>query len=105
MRPFLFGLASLLMLLITPTSAHADGCFICKDGSYVKYSGSDNATKRKAAKNCGCEISGTRSSCDAANLKILCSVRREQQEKVNLAQKRHGQPLRGCVLSDRATPG
>lgn len=65
--------------------AQADGCYICKGGSYVKFSGTDNADKRKAAKACGCAIGGTRGSCDAANLKILCSVENQTEEVLKLA--------------------
>lgn len=68
-------------------SAKADGCYICSGGSYVKFSGSDTQEKRKKAKACGCNIGGTRGSCNAANLKILCSVKKEQKEAFKLAMK------------------
>ena len=70
-------------------SSKADGCYICAGGSYVKYSGSDNQDKRKAAKACGCTVSGTRGSCDAANLKILCSVENETNQSTNIACDKH----------------
>ncbi|MBX7148581.1 hypothetical protein K1X76_05800 [bacterium] len=71
------------------TLAKADGCYICSGGSYVKYSGDDTQEKRKAAKECGCQVSGTRGECDAANLTILCSVQNEKEEtmKVAVAEK------------------
>lgn len=87
MKKFILSMATLALIFGVSGLAQADGCYICKGGGYVKHSGSDDASKRKAAKNCGCEISGTRSSCDAANLKILCTVKKETQDKFKLAQK------------------
>jgi len=67
-------------------TAQADGCYQCQEGGYVKYSGSDNATNRKAAAACGCTINGTRSSCNAANLKILCTVQADtKKDNIKLA--------------------
>ena len=63
------------------TSVYADGCYICEGGSYVKYSGGDDQTKRKSAKACGCTITGTRGDCSAANLKVLCSVKNESMDQ------------------------
>lgn len=84
-----FGVSFALLMGSLP--AFADGCYICKGGSYVKFSGSDDQSKRKQAKNCGCEITGTRGSCDAANLKVLCTVQVDQNENVKLAcdDKKH----------------
>lgn len=74
------SICSFLMFGIV-SSALADGCYICSGGSYVKYSGSDDQSKRDAAKKCGCTVSGTRSSCDAANLTILCSVKADTTDE------------------------
>lgn len=77
-------LAVMAMALAAPlalTSLSADGCYICRgqSGTYVKFTGSDTFDKRKAAKNCGCEVGGTTGSCSAANYKILCTVYRDQK--------------------------
>ena len=68
-----------LALIGTSGAALADGCYTCEGGDYVQFSGSDDQSKRKAAEDCGCKIVGTRSSCDAANLTILCTVANESQ--------------------------
>lgn len=79
----LAALAALILSYAAP--AMADGCYMCSGGTYVQYSGSDDATKRKAAKACGCEITGTRGDCSAANLKVLCSVQNESDDSMKLA--------------------
>jgi hypothetical protein len=57
------------------STAFADGCYQCKRGGYVKYTGSDNAKARKAAKDKhDCQVNATRSSCNAANLKVHGTV-------------------------------
>ncbi len=67
-----------LVMMITGTGITKDytGCYICKgqSGTYVKYRGSDDFSKRKKAKALGCDVGGTSGSCDAANLKILGTV-------------------------------
>lgn len=69
----LFLLGAILTL---PASIQADGCYICQGSAntYVKFSGTDSFDKRKEAEKCGCKVSGTTSSCNAANFKILCTV-------------------------------
>jgi hypothetical protein len=68
--------SALFLSAIFPAAVKADGCYICggQSGTYVKFTGSDNFEKRKEAEKCGCKISGTTSSCNAANYTILCSV-------------------------------
>jgi len=83
-------------------NAQADGCYICSGGSYVKYSGGDNADKRKAAKACGCKITGTRGSCDAGNLKILCSVQGQNEEILKLACPGMDKDLSDSTQTDKA---
>jgi hypothetical protein len=54
--------------------AYADGCYMCKEGGYVRYRGSDTfAKRRKAKKKCGCTVTGTTSSC--SNPKCTVSAR------------------------------
>lgn len=65
--------------------ATADGCYMCKGGSFVKFSDRDTQDKRKKAKACGCDITGTRSSCNASNLKILCSVKIDKDSPFKFA--------------------
>ncbi|MDH5680576.1 MAG: hypothetical protein OEZ36_03245 [Spirochaetota bacterium] len=50
------------------------GCYTCRGGSYVKYRGSDTWQNRKKAKALGCDVTGTTSSCDAGNNKVLGTV-------------------------------
>lgn len=78
--------ALILSVLSYSSAAFADGCYMCSGGSYVKYSGTDDQTKRKAAQACGCTITGTRGECDAANLTVLCSVKIEKTENVKVAK-------------------
>lgn len=63
-----------IFFMISP--ANADGCYICQGqpGTYVRFTGSDDFAKRKKAEACGCRVGGTTSTCNAANLKILCEV-------------------------------
>ena len=67
----------------------ADGCYICagQPNTYVKFTGSDSGAKRTAAKNCGCTVSGTRGSCNAANFKILCTVMKEKAPNQSVAHQ------------------
>lgn len=83
----LIGCMVLIVTLGYFNSAKADGCYICKGGSYVAYTGDDTQDKRKAAEACGCEIGGTRGDCSAANLKVLCTVENEEQPNDKVAQK------------------
>lgn len=85
MKKLVIVTLAVLGLMLTANLAQAGGCYICSGGSYVKFSGSDSQAKRKAAKACGCKIGGTKSSCDAANNKILCSVKKESKEKLYLS--------------------
>lgn len=86
MKKLILSMASLVLLtLVFATPARADLCYICEGGSYVKVNGSDTQDKRKAAKACGCKITGTRGSCDAANLKVLCTVKKPVDEKLKVA--------------------
>ncbi len=66
----------LFMIVEYSTAKDYTGCYICKgkSGTYVKYRGSDDFSKRKKARNLGCEVGGTSGSCDAANYKILGTV-------------------------------
>lgn len=59
-----------------PLTAQSDGCYICQGQpyTYVKFSGKDDWDKRNRAEACGCKVSGTTASCDAANYKILCEI-------------------------------
>ncbi len=62
----------------TPAVAESGGCYICqgqKEHTYVKFEGKDTWGKRKQAEACGCKVSGTTASCDAANYTILCEVK------------------------------
>lgn len=80
----------LIMFVVTLgylNSAQADGCYICKGGSYVAYTGDDTQDKRKAAQACGCEIGGTRGDCSAANLTVLCTVENEEPTDDKVAQE------------------
>ena len=79
---------AVLGLMLTANLAQASGCYICSGGSYVKFSGSDSQAKRKAAKACGCKISGTKSSCNAGNLKILCSVKKDANDNLFKVSKK-----------------
>ena len=85
MKKLIFGFLVMMTFAGTSLPALADGCYICSGGSYVKYSGQDNGDKRKAAKQCGCEVSGTRGDCSAANLKVLCSVKAEEDTSYKIA--------------------
>ena len=87
MRSLITTIAALTMVLTLAGTApaFADGCYICSGGSYVKYTGGDTQDKRNKAKDCGCQISGTRSSCDAANLKVLCTVVKDSTAADKLA--------------------
>ncbi len=64
------------IIINTGVTKDYTGCYICrgKSGTYVKYRGSDDYSKRKKAKSLGCDVGGTTSSCDAANYKILGTV-------------------------------
>lgn len=58
---FIFG------VMVVPSMAHADGCYMCQGGGYVKFQGSDTFDKRKKAKEqFACTVSGTSSSCSHA---------------------------------------
>ena len=86
MKKMLFAALPLFVISLGFSgTANADGCYICKGGSYVKFSDKDTQDKRKKAKACGCEISGTRSECSASNLKILCSVKYDKDSPYKLA--------------------
>lgn len=84
---FITSVAFVGLMLSFATNVQADGCYICSGGTYVKYTGSDDQDKRKAAKACGCQVSGTRGDCSAANLKVLCTVQNEIDESLKLACK------------------
>lgn len=87
MKRLVLSLMCVVALAGIARPAFADGCYICSGGDgYVKYTGEDNQDKRKAAKACGCQVSGTRGDCSAANLKIMCTVENEKDESVKLAQ-------------------
>ena len=88
MKKILFLALTMCTMAVTIQPAFADGCYICRGNpvSYVKYTGTDNQDKRKAAKNCGCDVGGTRGSCDAANLKVLCTVQTESQDHIKFSQ-------------------
>lgn len=75
--------------LLSPEGLRADGCYICsgQPNTYVKYSGDDSGAKRTAAQNCGCTVSGTTSSCNAANYKILCTVQAQVPNQSLMAVK------------------
>lgn len=82
--------ALLAALLFSAQILLADGCYICKgkSGSYVKFKGSDTFDKRKKAKDCGCDVGGTTSSCNAANYKILCTVAfNDEGKKILICKK------------------
>ena len=67
---------ALFMVLESGIAKSYTGCYICrgKSGTYVKYVGSDDFSKRKKAKALGCDVGGTSGSCDAANYTILGTV-------------------------------
>ena len=51
-------------LFASALPAFADGCFICKDGGYVKYVGEDTfPLRKKAQEQLKCEVTGTVSFC------------------------------------------
>lgn len=82
----ILGAAALSGALLISGAAgdlRADGCYICsgQSNTYVKFTGNDNGAKRAAAKNCGCTVSGTTGSCNAANYKILCTVMNDKGQK------------------------
>lgn len=89
-RMKIFGLACLagaLVLSGAGADLQADGCYICsgQSNTYVKFTGNDDGAKRAAAKNCGCTVAGTTSSCNAANYKILCTVLKEKDQQAQIA--------------------
>ncbi|PIR16575.1 MAG: hypothetical protein COV46_07600 [Deltaproteobacteria bacterium CG11_big_fil_rev_8_21_14_0_20_49_13] len=64
----------LLVLALALTAPYAvalaDGCYMCKDGKYVKYEGDETFAKRKEAKEkFQCDVSGTTGSCQASQTK------------------------------------
>lgn len=67
---------SLFMVIEYGSAKDYTGCYICRgqSGTYVKYVGSDDFSKRKKAKALGCDVGGTSGSCDAANYKVLGTV-------------------------------
>jgi hypothetical protein len=69
----LFVTAFVFTLSMSAITKDYTGCYICsgQSGTYVKYRGSDDFSKRKKAENLGCKVGGTTSSCDASNYKIL----------------------------------
>ena len=69
----LICLFSLISILVT-NKVYADGCYICRGGSYVKFKGDDSEEKRKDASKCGCRVVGTQNPCDEKKVKILCTV-------------------------------
>src|SRR3990167_8538713 len=57
-------IVGVVMGLATTAIAHADWCYLCQEGGYVKYERDDTFAKRKKAKEqFGCTVSGTTSSC------------------------------------------
>lgn len=88
MKKIIFLLAAFSLINFS-APAFADSCYICNGGeAYVPFSGTDDSTKRKAAEQCGCKVTGTRGDCSAANLKKLCSVANEIEAIFKLAKKK-----------------
>ena len=75
---FVAALAALVLGAFTPTTARADGCYICRSGStcgqYCRYSGKDDYKKRKACIKAGCKIGGTASCSTASNVRICSGI-------------------------------
>lgn len=82
MSRFVALLAVMLMpgaiVLVTPSPASADGCYICTRGSacgqYCRYAGRDSFDKRKKCIAAGCKIGGTASCPTAANVRICSGI-------------------------------
>ncbi len=86
MKKIIFLLTAVILFNIS-MPVLADSCYICNGGeAYVPFSGTDDSTKRKAAEQCGCKVTGTRGDCSAANLKKLCSVENEIKAIFKLAK-------------------
>ncbi|MEN9798185.1 MAG: hypothetical protein RL653_1881 [Pseudomonadota bacterium] len=75
MRSFVLALSLTAASLawLTPASALADGCYICKRGStcgeQCRYGSKDTSEARKACEKRGCKVGGTKSCSTAANAK------------------------------------
>lgn len=53
-----------LLLSAAPMRSWADGCYLCKEGGYIRYTGPDTFPKRKKAKEqFGCTVNGTAGIC------------------------------------------
>ena len=86
----LICLFSLISILVT-NKVYADGCYICRGGSYVKFKGDDSEEKRKDASKCGCRVVGTQNPCDEKKVKILCAI-----VQYRLLQSVQGHPIPKC---------
>ncbi len=63
-KRLVFSVVAGLAITIAALPVFADGCFLCKDGGYVKYVGEDTFPLRhKARDQFKCEVSGTVSEC------------------------------------------
>lgn len=63
-----------LTAFAVPSTAVADGCYICQSGSscgaQCRYGSSDTQAARKDCEKRGCKIGGTTSCSTAANIKV-----------------------------------
>ena len=77
-RLIVLALAALMLGAVTPTTARADGCYICRSGStcgqYCRYSGKDTHKKRRACSKAGCKIGGTARCSTAVNVRICSGI-------------------------------
>lgn len=62
-RGLIFATFVVGVLLLAPSMARADGCYLCEGGGYVQFVGSDTFELRKKAQAAGCKVSGTSGSC------------------------------------------
>ncbi|MBI4365642.1 MAG: hypothetical protein HY543_02370 [Deltaproteobacteria bacterium] len=68
MRALWFPAAVILAGASAAAPAMADGCYLCEEGGYVRFEGSDTFDKRKEAKQqFGCTVTGTASSCTTSH--------------------------------------
>ncbi|MCA9669858.1 MAG: hypothetical protein KC503_29890 [Myxococcales bacterium] len=93
------GIAALVLVLGTSSSALAALCFNCGSGSSGgckqcrSRSGKDTFKDRKFCKSIGCRITGTSSCSTAANVKV-CAVRVDRPRQT--ASARATRPVPQC---------
>jgi hypothetical protein len=93
---FKTALFVILVTIFASTTAFADGCYICKDGSYVKYQGEDTFPLRhKAQEQFGCEVSGTISFCSNEKGTVGKLEITRQSQKLAINNKPDGNLMKG----------